>query len=403
MLLSVEELYVRFQQPKLGSSQSFFRRWLTSNLPTVDEARWILHGLNLRVEKNDFLVILGPSGSGKSTLLRAIAGLARPSSGRVQLNGNDITHQPPHHRDLALVFQNGGWYDHLTVEQHFQFDSQSKASIERTMQQLDLTELKHQRPGELSGGQAQRLAIGRALLRGRSLMMLDEPLSQLDQSIRESIRELLKTIHAEQKTFVYVTHDQQDAMHLATKVAILHRGQIQQIGTPQELFDAPNHRCVAEMIGTPSMQFFDASLSAEDYSKLRALLKSGDSIADTESIKAIEFAMTNGSLLDASDCRLQVGIRPGAWEISPKLKTAENVLQLDRISFLATFVDELFLGHQRRFRFVVSGSSMPSVQVVRSWLPERLSLVAGEQYRLSLSVSELYFFDSRTGENVSSI
>jgi len=401
MLLSVEELCVRFQRPKLAS-QSFFRRRSSSTATKVD-TQWILNGLNLQLERNDFLVILGPSGSGKTTLLRAIAGLAQPSSGRILVNGSDITHQPAHRRDLALVFQNGGWYDHLTVEQHFQFDSQSKATIERTLKQLDLTELKHQRPNELSGGQAQRLAIGRALLRSRSLLMLDEPLSQLDQSIRESIRELLRTIYAEQKTFIYVTHDQQDAMHLATKVAILNRGQIQQIGTPQELFDAPKHRCVAEMIGAPSMQFFDASLTAENYSKLSTSLKSVDALANTESIRAIEFAMTNDSIPNATDCRLHVGIRPGAWEISPKMAGTKEVEQLDRISFNATFVDGLFLGHQRRFEFVVPGSSMSHVQVVRSWLPERLSLVAGEQYRLSVSRRDLYFFDAETGENVSSI
>ncbi len=404
MLLSVEDLCVRFHRLKPASIGSFFQKWRSRPIKKTAEAPWILKGLSLKVEQNDFLVILGPSGSGKTTLLRAIAGLVKPSSGRIVLSGNDITKSLPHRRDLALAFQNGGWYDHLSILQHFQLDSLPQKTIERTLLQLDLADVKFQRPGELSGGQAQRLAIGRAVLRSRSLLMLDEPLSQLDQSIRESIRDLLRTIHAEQRTLIYVTHDQQEAMHLATKIAILHAGQIQQIGSPKELFDAPNHRCVAELIGLSSMQFFNADMTAEGHSRLKIWLKSGDAIADVETVRAIQFAMKDPAEQIASDCALHIGIRPERWEIEDASTIAEEAISpSNRLNLIATFVDERFLGHQRQLQFLVLGSNITKIQILKSWLPEKLSLVAGAQYRLKVAVNHLHFFDSATGKNLSSI
>ena len=403
MLLSVEELSVRFHRRQPASFGSFFKKWRSRPIKKMEEAPWILKGLSLKVEQNDFLVILGPSGSGKTTLLRAIGGLVKPSSGRIVLKGNDITKSLPHRRDLALAFQNGGWYDHLTVLQHFQLDSLPQTTIEQTLQQLELTDVKYQRPGELSGGQAQRLAIGRALHRSRSLLMLDEPLSQLDQSIRESIRDLLRKIHAEQRTLIYVTHDQQEAMHLATKIAVLHAGRIQQIGSPQELFDAPNHRCVAELIGLSNMQFFNANLTTEGHSRLITLLKSGNAIADIETVRAIECAMKEPAGHVTAGCGLHVGIRPESWGIEEASMIAEEANSpASRVNLMATLVDERFLGHQRQLQFLIPGSNIAKIQVLKSRLLEKLSLVAGARYRLSVAVKDLHFFDSVTRKNLSS-
>ncbi len=365
MLLSLEDISVHFKRPEAALTTPFWRRRLPRTPEMVSENITVLNQLALAVEENDFLAILGPSGSGKTTLLRTIAGLTTPSSGRIILNGKNLTQLPPHQRDVGFVFQNGGWYDHLNVEQHFQFDGLSQDDARQLMTKLDLLDVRHHQPGKLSGGQAQRLAIGRALCRERSVLLLDEPLSQLDLSIRESLRQLLRSIHAANRTLIYVTHDQNDAMLLATKIAVLHGGKIQQIGSPKELFENPNHRCVAEMIGQPTMQFFN-------------------SISDV----GIE---------------LHVGVRPEAWRIMELYDSIDAKAEKIGLSVMATFVEECFLGHQSLLQFIVDGSSMSKIQAIETRSQHHMILKAGERYRLSVRNRDCHFFAAETGERVPSI
>jgi len=393
MLLSVEEISVHFPRRDHPDTRILGRRWLSSSPKTAKKSQTpnasILQRLSLTVDKNDFLAILGPSGSGKTTLLRTIAGLTIPNSGRIVLNGTDITFEPPHRRDVSLVFQNGGWYDHLTVEQHFEFDGLSRDAVRRSLLQLGLIDAAGQQPVELSGGQAQRLAIGRALTRNRSVLLLDEPLSQLDQSIRESLRQRLRSIHAQGHTLVYVTHDQTDAMLLATKIAVLHCGSIQQMGPPKELFEAPNHRCVAEMLGQPQMQFFDVHLSLTDRSKLVA--------------NAIENAMLNGLSPQNSEPRMQIGIRPGAWQITELTTPTEKKPGQHRIGFAASFIEERYMGHQRLLQFQVPHSAMPTILILDHWTNSPSRLMPGTQYEIFAHLVDLHWFDPETGDRIPSV
>ncbi|MDZ4849877.1 MAG: ABC transporter ATP-binding protein [Pirellulaceae bacterium] len=403
MLLSVEELGVRFHRPCETSLSLSFRRISRIVSSKPPDSPWVLQQFNLHVEANEFLVVLGPSGSGKTTLLRTIAGLEVPCCGRIFHRGTDITKLPPHRRDVSLVFQNGGWYEHLTIQQHFQFEGIAQSRIRSAMERLGLYELRHHRPSELSGGQAQRLAIGRALIRDRSILMLDEPLSQLDQSIRESIRELLLSLHQEGRTIIYVTHDQQDAMLLATKIAVLDRGRIQQIGTPRELIELPNHRRVAEMLGQPSMQFFDLDLPQCDMSRLTTVLQSHASpdreVTQTILKKAFESALNDR--VPSKKCSMQVGIRPDAWKVEALPSSVDNLSASIALSLEGQLNSKRYMGPQDLTQWTIGETSLPKINVLCSRSSNIPNLVLGNRYRLSVEFHDLHFFETETGDRIS--
>lgn len=221
----------------------------------------VLDRLNLEVQKSELLVILGDSGSGKSTLLRLIAGLEKPQSGTMKIAGVDQSRVPPHKRDVAIVFQDGNGYGHLTVRQNLDLaakNSSQSDQVDRWVDWLKLGQTLLQKLSQLSGGQAQRVAIARAMLSGKSIILMDEPLAHLNQSLREEIRELIAGLHRETKrTILYVTHDSDEAFYLATRVALLHAGHIQQIGDPQSVFDKPSSKEVAKLLGQPTLDVID--------------------------------------------------------------------------------------------------------------------------------------------------
>ncbi|SBS25851.1 Maltose/maltodextrin import ATP-binding protein MalK [Marinomonas spartinae] len=221
-----------------------------------------LRGINLSIEEGEFIVFVGPSGCGKSTLLRTIAGLETSSSGKINLDGQEISELAPAKRDLAMVFQSYALYPHMTVKENLSFalrlakapqtEIDEKVRIASTSLQLDT--LLERKPKELSGGQRQRVAIGRAIVRQPKVFLFDEPLSNLDAALRVQMRLELARLHKQLgTTMIYVTHDQVEAMTLADRVVILNAGQIEQVGTPLELYRQPKSRFVAEFIGTPKM------------------------------------------------------------------------------------------------------------------------------------------------------
>ncbi|HUP81599.1 MAG TPA: ABC transporter ATP-binding protein [Pirellula sp.] len=217
----------------------------------------VLDQLNLCVARGELLVVLGESGSGKSTLLRLIAGLELPQTGSIRIAGDDQSRVRPHKRDVAVVFQVGNGYEHLTVRQNL--DLSVKKGIESSqiafwVEMLKLDETLHQRLSELSGGQSQRVAIARAMLSGKPIVLLDEPLTHLNQSMREEIREQILMAHREtNRTFVYVTHDSDEAFYLADRIAILESGRIQQVGVPRTVYDSPQSKEVAQLLGQPTL------------------------------------------------------------------------------------------------------------------------------------------------------
>jgi multiple sugar transport system ATP-binding protein len=229
--------------------------------------------VSLDIPDGDFLVLLGPSGCGKSTLLRMIAGLTPPSEGRILLDGTDITATPPRDRDLAMVFQSYALYPHLTVARNIGFPLRARrrpraeigSRVDVVTRVLGLGELLHRRPRELSGGQRQRVALARALVRDPGAFLLDEPLSNLDATLRTATRAELTELHRRLgSTFVHVTHDQVEAMTMATRIAVLDGGRLEQVGTPSEVYDAPASVFVAGFLGSPAMGLLPARLETLD-------------------------------------------------------------------------------------------------------------------------------------------
>ncbi|RCS22889.1 sn-glycerol-3-phosphate ABC transporter ATP-binding protein UgpC [Phyllobacterium salinisoli] len=231
----------------------------------------VLHNVDLDIRDGEFIVFVGPSGCGKSTLLRQIAGLDKPTSGDISIDGNLVNDVPAADRGLAMVFQSYALYPHMSVKQNLAFGLENarmpKTEIENRIAEaarmLEIGDYLGRRPGQLSGGQRQRVAIGRAIVRNPTAFLLDEPLSNLDAELRISMRAELSALHKRlQTTMIYVTHDQIEAMTLANRIVVLRKGQIEQVGTPLELYNTPANRFVAGFIGAPSMNFLPGSIAA---------------------------------------------------------------------------------------------------------------------------------------------
>jgi multiple sugar transport system ATP-binding protein len=224
----------------------------------------VLHGIDLDIRDGELIVFVGPSGCGKSTLLRLIAGLDRPTSGTIAINGEDVTRVAAADRGLAMVFQSYALYPHMSVRQNLAFGLENarmpKPEIEQRIAEaarmLDIEPYLERRPGQLSGGQRQRVAIGRAIVRNPTAFLLDEPLSNLDAELRISTRAELAALHERlSATMIYVTHDQIEAMTLADRIVVLRDGRIEQVGTPLDLYNKPANLFVAGFIGAPRMNF----------------------------------------------------------------------------------------------------------------------------------------------------
>jgi multiple sugar transport system ATP-binding protein len=221
--------------------------------------------LNLGIRHGELLVLVGPSGSGKSTVLRLIAGLERPTSGRILIDDEDVTAVPPERRDLAMVFQSYALYPHKTVRENLAFGLQVRRAaardvrdrVQRVAATLGIESLLDRKPGQLSGGQRQRVALGRALVRNPRAFLLDEPLSNLDPLLRVNTRTELALLHRRLgATMVHVTHDQEEAMTLGVRVAVMRDGRLEQLGAPREIFQRPANVFVATFFGSPAMNIW---------------------------------------------------------------------------------------------------------------------------------------------------
>ena len=239
------------------------------NLQITDEGVVAVQEFSLDIADKEFIVLVGPSGCGKSTTLRMVAGLEEISGGELIIDGKVMNDVAPKDRDIAMVFQNYALYPHMTVYDNMAFSlklrKESKDVIDKKVREaaeiLDITQYLERKPKALSGGQRQRVAIGRAIVRAPKVMLMDEPLSNLDAKLRNEMRaEIIKLRERIDTTFIYVTHDQTEAMTLGDRIVIMRDGYIQQIGTPQEVFDHPANLFVAGFIGMPVMNFFDAKL-----------------------------------------------------------------------------------------------------------------------------------------------
>ena len=230
-------------------------------------------GVSLDIADGEFMVLVGPSGSGKTTALRMLAGLESISGGEIRIGEQVVNKIAPRERDIAMVFQDYALYPQMTVFDNLAFGLRRRKvpkdeiarRVDRAAQALDLGRYLQRKPGQLSGGQAQRVALGRALVRDPQVFLMDEPLSNLDAKLRTQTRGEIKRLQQEvETTTVYVTHDQVEAMTMGNRIAVMNDGVLEQVGTPEELYERPANRFVAGFIGSPAMSFFDAAVSRED-------------------------------------------------------------------------------------------------------------------------------------------
>ena len=244
-----------------------------SNLKITDEGVVAVDDFNLEIADKEFIVFVGPSGCGKSTTLRMIAGLEDITRGELYINGKLVNNVDPKDRDIAMVFQNYALYPHMTVRQNLEFPldirniskEEKDRKVEWAADVLGITPYLPRKPKALSGGQRQRVAIGRAIVRDPQVLLMDEPLSNLDAKLRNQMRaEIIKLRKRLNATFIYVTHDQTEAMTLGDRIVIMRDGDVQQIGTPQQVFDHPVNLFVAGFIGMPQMNLFDGELILKD-------------------------------------------------------------------------------------------------------------------------------------------
>ncbi len=274
----------------------------------------ILKGIDLELEKGGFLVLVGPSGCGKSTLLNTIAGLEPITEGTISVDGYSINDLHPSKRDIAMVFQSYALYPNMTVAGNIAFGMEMRGvpkaerdkAIESVSKTLQIGHLLDRKPSQLSGGQRQRVAMGRALVRDPKLFLFDEPLSNLDAKLRVDMRVEIKRLHAATgKTIIYVTHDQIEAMTLATKIAVLKDGELQQFGTPHEIYNRPDNIFVADFMGSPAMNLLPATVAAGSGGNVLEIAREGEAVQI-----AVPEGITSAKLHPGQ--KVILGIRPEA-------------------------------------------------------------------------------------------
>ena len=244
------------------------------NVKKIYDKKTVIDGVDLEIKDKEFMVLVGASGCGKSTILRMIAGLEEISGGEIFIGDKKVNDVHPKDRDIAFVFQSYALYPHMTVRENIAFGLKmrkvDKSTIEQKVQEaakiLNLTEYLDARPRELSGGQRQRVALGRAIVRNPKVFLMDEPLSNLDAKLRVQMRSEIKKLHEKlQTTFIYVTHDQTEALTMGDRIVVLDKGHIQQVDTPEEIYNNPKNLFVAGFVGSPQMNFIDGELISEEY------------------------------------------------------------------------------------------------------------------------------------------
>jgi len=288
-----------------------------------------IHGVDLAIEAGEFVVFVGPSGCGKSTLLRMIAGLEETSGGRILIDGADMTAAAPSARRVAMVFQSYALYPHMTVRDNLSFGMRMRKvdktviarKLARAAEMLRLTDYLDRKPGELSGGQCQRVAIGRALVQEPDIFLFDEPLSNLDAELRLRMRVEISALHREvRKTMIYVTHDQVEAMTLADKMVVLRAGRIEQVGHPLSLYANPCNAFVAGFIGSPAMNMLAGELGEQD----------GQAVVRLAGGAVVPCALAQPGL---GACTL--GVRPEHWRVDAGSALHAQVTAVERLGATA--------------------------------------------------------------------
>jgi multiple sugar transport system ATP-binding protein len=348
----------------------------------------IIKQLNIEVQDKEFLVLVGPSGCGKTTALRLLAGLEEITDGEILIGDRVVNDVAPKDRDIAMVFQSYALYPHLSVYDNMAFGlklrktpkEEIKRRVSEAAEILGITDLLQRKPRQLSGGQRQRVAVGRAIVREPKVFLFDEPLSNLDAKLRVQMRAEISKLHQRlQTTFIYVTHDQTEAMTMATRIAVINKGNLQQLDTPQNLYDQPNNIFVAGFIGSPAMNFFPAKLS----------VNGGKVVVDTGDFQvAVPEAMT-GPYKGMDGKNVIFGIRPENIhdpEFAPPNIHGEKV---------ATKVDVTELMGNETFLYLVSGKNTFIARV-----DPRSHKRVGDAVQVIFDMDKLHIFDAETEQAI---
>jgi len=343
-------------------------------------------GVDLHVADGEFMVLVGPSGCGKSTTLRMIAGLEEASAGRILIGGRDVTGLPPAERGVAMVFQSYALYPHMTVAQNMGFAlriagrprSEIDAAVRRAAAALQLEKLLDRKPRALSGGQRQRVAIGRAIVREPAVFLFDEPLSNLDASLRTQMRLEMARLHERLgATIVYVTHDQVEAMTLGDRIAVFNAGGIEQVGTPEQVYRAPVNRFVAGFLGSPRMNFLPA-VAARDVGG-----------AAVEVLAAGRLALPPDRAAALAQVRA-ISVRPEHWQFVPPGAGHGLLARVERVEWLG----DVTLVHCRLDGAQAANADDAAIAVKAAWAPGQ-SLPQGALVRLHAEPRDLMLFDAQ--------
>ncbi len=354
----------------------------------------VLKDIDINIEHGDFLVLVGPSGCGKSTLLNMIAGLEEISGGEIAINGECVNDKHPSKRDIAMVFQSYALYPNMRVEENIAFglemrgvpkDERQKA-VDEVASMLQIEHLLKRKPGALSGGQRQRVAMGRALVREPQIFLFDEPLSNLDAKLRVDMRTEIKLLHQRLgSTIVYVTHDQIEAMTLATTIAVMKDGIVQQLGSPEEIYNRPANIFVAGFMGSPAMNLLDG-----------VLVKEGDSIAvqvgESEANRAVLAFPTGSAMHDLEVGRkVKLGLRPETVTdpVTARALGGENVHLTCLVEVAEPTGADIY------------ATTRIGGQTVTARLRAGLQLEAGASSEFAIDMSRAVLFDGDSGQRIS--
>ncbi|MFZ4848434.1 MAG: ABC transporter ATP-binding protein [Caldilinea sp.] len=350
-----------------------------------------VNDLNIHIEDKEFLVFVGPSGCGKTTSLRCLAGLEEISDGNIQIGDRIVNDVPPKDRDIAMVFQSYALYPHMSVYDNMAFGLKlrktPKNEIDRRVKEaadiLDIGHLLDRKPKQLSGGQRQRVAVGRAIVREPAVFLFDEPLSNLDAKLRVQTRAQLTKLHQRlATTFIYVTHDQVEAMTMASRIAVMKDGLLQQIDTPQTLYDHPHNVFVAGFIGSPSMNFFDATLVESD-GKLE--INTGGFRLEVPKPKAEEWRQYKSK-------QIVFGIRPE--DIHAKPYVPPGILESD----MQAKVDVVEMMGNEIFLYLVTRDQKQFIARV----DPRVRSQIGDEIQLAVNMANAHIFDPKTEVSLAS-
>lgn len=357
-----------------------------------------VHNIDLKINDGEFLVIVGPSGCAKSTSLRMLAGLENISGGEIRIGNKIVNNLAPKDRGIAMVFQNYALYPHMTVEQNLAFglklakvpENEIKQRVHDAARILEIEELMDRLPRQLSGGQAQRVAVGRAIVKKPDVFLFDEPLSNLDAKLRASMRVRISDLHRLLKkegrsaTAVYVTHDQTEAMTMGDRICVMKLGRIMQVDTPEKLYNCPKNMFVASFIGAPEMNIRQAELIHEE-----------DSLFLTIGNQRLRLPEHKAHLVAAHNAeKVHLGIRPEFITLATGQETDANVLNGEIVRLEN-------MGHEVYVHFKVADNNE---MIARISTEQVKAHITGEMYqpvRFALDMNKAHVFDSQTEENIS--